>query len=171
MSDNDETAPVPRLAEPAASGSVPPPVDGGSAPAPLPPYGTAPQYGPVPLGGTAPQYGTPAQHGTPAQYGPVPSTGAGGPRPNRRALTMVAVAIGGVLLVGSGFGVGLVVGHATARSAGHGVLVSRFDQRGAMPGPGYAQGRGGKVRPFGGQGVIPRRAVPTPAIPSPAPTS
>ena len=153
MTDNDETAPVPRFSEGTVGGSAPLPAEAGSAPAPLPQDGTAPQYGSAP------------------QCGQVPATGAARPGPNRRTLAIVAVAIGGVLLVGSGFGAGFVVGHATARSAGHGVLVSRFDQRGAMPGPGYAQGRGGQARPFGGQGVIPRHVVPSPASPVPAPTS
>ena len=163
MSDNDETAPVPRFDEPPAPQSAPPiaPAVHDAATA----YGSAPERRFAPEPAAAPGCGPAPQHG------PGPTTAAAPSRPSRRTLAIVAGAIGGVLLVGTGFGTGFAVGHRTAQWDGHGGLVSRLDQRGGMPGPGYAQGRGGQVRPFGGQGVVPRRVAPSPAVPNPAPSS
>jgi hypothetical protein len=168
MTENNDTAPAPQ---------VPPPPEqpAGYQPAGYQPqmgygqptgYGTAGYGQPAGYGTTG--YGQPMGYGTAGQYGPAPAAPSVPSRPSRRVLAIVAAVIGGVLLVGAGFGTGLVVGHRTARWDGPAGLLSRIDQRGELRGPGF--GSGEQLRPFGGHG---RRsgAAPAPVAPTPAPTS
>jgi len=179
----DETMPLPRATEPpespdlAAAGPV------SAGPAAASPAGAGPTIAPAPAAGYVP---APPVAGYPPAPGPAGYVPGPGPAPGRGRVPLVAIVLGGVLVVllavGGGFAGGFVVGHAVGSRDG-GISIQGPDRmmRG-FDGPGESGqlspgGRGGRDRNGTGLGNLPRlgeRVGPNsgtaPAEPAPVPS-
>ena len=116
--------------------------------APVPPA-PAPASPPPPAAAYAsPAPAVAAPYGT-TQYGPIPAAPPSPARGSRRGLAIVAGVVGGILLLGVGFGGGFLVGHGTAAwqgsRSGVGVMRPGDGMRG-LPGGGMGR-RSGSQQP------------------------